>query len=55
MVVLLIALRGDIKRCCKKLGILCEEWEGRRLLDVVVIVLVTPELAVSEDFITFLN
>ena len=55
MVVPLIALRGDIKRRYKKLGISCEEWEGRRPPDAAAIVLVTPESAVSEDFITFLN
>ncbi len=55
IVVLLIALRGDIKRRYKKLGILCLEWEGRRPLDIAVIILVTLELVVSEDFMTFLN
>ena len=55
IVVLLIALRGDIKRRYKKLGILYLEWEGWRPLDVVVIILVTLELVVSEDFMTFLN
>ena len=55
MVVPLIALRGDIKRRYKKLGISCEEWEGRRPPDAAAIVLVTPESAVSEDFMTFLN
>ncbi len=55
VVVLLIALRGDMKRRCKKLGISCLEWEGRRPPDAAAIVLVTPESAVSEDFMTFLN
>jgi superfamily II DNA helicase RecQ len=30
-------------------------WEERRLPDVAVVVLVTPELAVGEEFATFLN
>jgi superfamily II DNA helicase RecQ len=55
VVVPLIALRGDIKRRYKKLGILYSEWEGQRPPDAAAIVLVTPESAVSEDFITFLN
>ena len=55
VVVPLIALRGDMKQHCKKLRISYLEWEGRRPLNIIVIVLVTLELAVSEDFITFLN
>jgi superfamily II DNA helicase RecQ len=55
VVVPLIALRGDMMRRCKKLGISCEEWEGRRPPDAAAIVLVTPESAVSEEFMTFLN
>jgi hypothetical protein len=37
------------------LGILCVVWEGRRLPDAAAVVLVTPELAVGEEFATFLN
>jgi superfamily II DNA helicase RecQ len=55
VVVLLIALRGDMMRRCRKLGILCAEWESRCLLDAAAIVLVTPESAVGEEFATFLN
>src|SRR5437764_936096 len=55
VVVPLIALRGDMMRRCKELGISCAEWEGRRPPDAAAIVLVTPESAVSEDFMTFLN
>jgi superfamily II DNA helicase RecQ len=33
VVIPLIALQGDIMRRCKKLGILCAEWESRRPLD----------------------
>ncbi|KAF2187528.1 P-loop containing nucleoside triphosphate hydrolase protein, partial [Zopfia rhizophila CBS 207.26] len=55
VVVPLIALRGDMKQRCKRLGISCAEWEGRRPPDAAAVVLVTPESAVSEDFMTFLN
>jgi superfamily II DNA helicase RecQ len=55
VVVPLIALRGDMKRRCKALGISCAEWQGRRPPDAAAVVLVTPESAVSEDFMTFLN
>ena len=55
VVVPLIALRGDMMRRCKGLGISCAEWEGRRPPDAAAIVLVTPESAVSEGFMTFLN
>jgi superfamily II DNA helicase RecQ len=51
----LIALRGDIKRRCNKFGIAYAEWEGIRQPDDIVIVLVTPELAVRKEFGTFLN
>jgi superfamily II DNA helicase RecQ len=40
---------------CRKLGILCAEWDSRQLLDAAAIVLVTPKLAVREEFATFLN
>ncbi|KAJ4392412.1 hypothetical protein N0V91_011400 [Didymella pomorum] len=55
VVVLLIALRGDMMRRCRKLGISCAEWESRCPLDAAAIVLVTPESAVGEEFATFLN
>jgi hypothetical protein len=55
VVVPLIALRGDMMRRCKKLGISCAEWDSRRLPDAAAVVLVTPELAVREEFATFLN
>jgi superfamily II DNA helicase RecQ len=55
VVVLLIALRGDIKRRCQKLGISCVEWESRHPPDAAAVVLVTPKLAVGEAFATFLN
>ena len=55
MVVPLIALRGDIMRRCRQLGISCAEWESRRPPDAAAVVLVTPESAVGEEFATFLN
>jgi superfamily II DNA helicase RecQ len=55
VVIPLIALRGDMMRRCKWLGILCAAWEGRRPPDAAAVVLVTPELAVGEEFATFLN
>jgi hypothetical protein len=55
VVVPLLALRGDFKRRCIQAGISCVEWESRRPCDEAAIVLVTPESALSEDFMTFLN
>jgi superfamily II DNA helicase RecQ len=55
VVVLLIVLWGDIVYRYRQLGISYVEWESRRPADQVSIVLVTPELAIIEDFITFLN
>lgn len=55
VVVPLIALRGDMMRRCRKLGISCAEWESRCPPDAAAIVLVTPESAVGEEFATFLN
>jgi RecQ family ATP-dependent DNA helicase len=55
VVVPLIALRGDMVHRCRLLGISCVEWESRRPADQASIVLVTPESAITEDFMTFLN
>ncbi|KAJ5863522.1 uncharacterized protein N7529_001349 [Penicillium soppii] len=55
VVVPLIALRGDLVHRCRQLGIACVEWESRRPADQASIVLVTPESAITEDFMTFLN
>jgi superfamily II DNA helicase RecQ len=55
VVVPLIALRGDMRQRCKKLGISCVEWDSRRPPDAAAVVLVTPESAVGEAFATFLN
>jgi RAD3-like DEAD/DEAH box helicase len=55
VVVPLVALRGDLQQRCVKAGISCVAWESRRPPDEAAIVLVTPESALSEDFMTFLN
>jgi superfamily II DNA or RNA helicase len=55
VVVPLIALRGDMMRRCRKLGISCAEWDKRRPPDAAAVVLVTPESAAGEEFATFLN
>nr|GEZ17793.1 RecQ helicase L2 [Tanacetum cinerariifolium] len=55
VVVPLIALRGDMMRRCRKLGISCAEWDSRRQPDAAAVVMVTPESAVSKEFMTFLN
>ena len=55
VVVPLIALRADMHRRCTQLGISCVEWESRRPPDEASIVLVTPESALSQAFITFIN
>ncbi|KAK7178083.1 hypothetical protein PSPO01_15863 [Paraphaeosphaeria sporulosa] len=55
VVVPLIALRGDMKRRCEKLGISCAAWESRHPPDAAAVVLVTPESAVTQEFATFMN
>jgi RecQ family ATP-dependent DNA helicase len=55
VVVPLIALRGDMMRRCRELGIACAEWESRHPPDSAAVVMVTPESAVGEGFTTFLN
>jgi superfamily II DNA helicase RecQ len=55
VVVPLIALRGDMVHRCRQLGISSVAWESRRPADQASIVLVTPESAITEDFMTFLN
>jgi hypothetical protein len=55
VVVPLISLRGDLLQRCGQLGLSCIEWETRRPPDEAAIVLVTPESALTKDFITFLN
>ncbi|GME52406.1 P-loop containing nucleoside triphosphate hydrolase protein [Neofusicoccum parvum] len=44
-----------MKERYSKLGISCTEWDVRRPPDAESVVLVTPEAALSDEFITFLN
>jgi superfamily II DNA helicase RecQ len=55
VVVPLIALREDMMRRCRELGIWCEEWNARSQPDAANIVFVAPESAINEEFRTFLN
>jgi superfamily II DNA helicase RecQ len=55
VVVPLVALRADLTRRCRELGISCREWDNRRPPDAAAVVLVTPESAVSGGFASFLN
>jgi RecQ family ATP-dependent DNA helicase len=55
VVVPLIALRQDMMKRCKELGIECEEWNSRRPPDSAKIILVTPEAALTKQFATFVN
>ncbi|KAK5711684.1 hypothetical protein LTR17_018265 [Elasticomyces elasticus] len=55
VVVPLVALRQDMKQRCDKMEIKCVEWSSSRPADGAAVVLVTPESAVNEAFMTFLN
>ncbi len=56
VIVPLIALRFDMQRRCRALGISCAEWEGGRSPpDAASIVLMTPEAALGDDGSTFIN
>ena len=55
VVILLILLRGDIKTCYKKVGIKYVKQDSRKPHKWALVVLVTPELAVSESFRNFIN
>jgi superfamily II DNA helicase RecQ len=54
VVVPLVALRGDMMRRCRDFGIECVEWSAREAQEWASIVLVTPEVAVTDSFIVFL-
>lgn len=49
------ALRDDMLDRCKKMGIKCAKWDGRRPPYWASIVLVTPEVAVSPSFGRFID
>jgi superfamily II DNA helicase RecQ len=55
VVVPLIALRHDMQRRSKQLGVAWVEWDSRGPPDEASIVLVTAEATRSESFQTFLN
>lgn len=55
VVVPLIALRSDMLNRCRRLGIHTMEWNARQPPDGATVVLVTPESALSPDFMTFIN
>jgi superfamily II DNA/RNA helicase len=55
VVVPLVALRGDMKVRCDRLGIVGAEWDSRRPHEWAQIMFVTPEAAVGEAFGHFIN
>ncbi|MGI4799967.1 MAG: DEAD/DEAH box helicase [Janthinobacterium lividum] len=55
VVVPLIALRQNMIKRCKELGIACGEWVAGKQFDNASMVFVTPESAVSPGFMSFLN
>ena len=55
VVVPLLSLCGDIIQQYQILGISCISWKSRRPPDEAIIILVTPESAVTEDFYIFIN
>jgi superfamily II DNA helicase RecQ len=57
VVIPLILLQGDLQQRCCRLSIKYAEWnaERRRQPDDVLVVLVIPELALTDEFSTFLN
>jgi superfamily II DNA helicase RecQ len=55
VVVPLTALRADMVRRCSEAGIACAEWNARHPPDWAALVFVTPEAAMSETFMTFVN
>jgi superfamily II DNA helicase RecQ len=55
VVVLLVALRFDMKERCDQLGIVSAEWNSRRPHEWAQIMFVTPEAAVGEVFGQYIN
>jgi superfamily II DNA helicase RecQ len=51
----LIALKQDMRRRCRELGLECQEWDARRKIHDSCILLVTPEAAVSQGFMNYLR
>jgi superfamily II DNA helicase RecQ len=55
VIIPLIALRDDLIRRTKELGILCRVWQRDIVCDGVRLIFVTPEAALSLSFLTFLH
>lgn len=51
----LIALKQDMQRRCRELGLECAEWDTRRKMRDCCILLVTPESAISKGFMTYMR
>src|SRR5436309_3473959 len=52
----LLALKQDMERRCRKLGINCIEWKGgQKPLQDASIILVTPESAISKAFMNYIR
>jgi superfamily II DNA helicase RecQ len=50
VVVLLVALRFDIKERCEQLGLVSAEWDSQQPHEWAQVMFMTPEAAVSEAF-----
>jgi superfamily II DNA helicase RecQ len=55
MIVPPVSLQGDLMDRCRKLKILCAEWRSDKVPGDVLIVFVTPELAMMKRFLDFLE
>jgi superfamily II DNA helicase RecQ len=51
----LVALKQDMRRRCRELGLECQEWSTRKKMHDSCILLVTPESAVSQGFMNYLR
>ncbi|KAH0551515.1 hypothetical protein GP486_007269 [Trichoglossum hirsutum] len=51
----LIALKQDMQRRCRELGLECQEWSTRKRVHDSCILLVTPESAISQGFMNHLR
>ncbi|KAK7179485.1 hypothetical protein PSPO01_14497 [Paraphaeosphaeria sporulosa] len=55
VVVLLVALRFDMRERCERLGIVSAEWDSRRPHEWAQVMFVVPEAAVGEAFGHYIN
>ncbi|KAH0558842.1 hypothetical protein GP486_004521 [Trichoglossum hirsutum] len=51
----LIALKQDMRRRCRGLGLECAEWDARKKMRDCSILLVTPESVISKGFMTYMR